>query len=178
MMTDMFDYVDIPKAKKALRELRDFGVAKIPVAKKDVSRPFVETKFADIDIIIPAYVTDIQRAPRVHMRAFLTPQEIENCVENKGWDAEVAEELIENYRGFDYSGMNQTTYSSLRSSQARGGTTYGTDAGTDNTCGACDASLELGGYYSAGTYAPNGGNFNSLLGADLNGTWSINITCC
>ena len=57
-----------------------------------------------------------------------------------------------------------------------GGTTYGTDAGTDNTCGACDASLELGGYYSAGTYAPNGGNFNSLLGADLNGTWSINIT--
>ena len=55
MMTDMFDYVDIPKAKKALRELRDFGVAKIPVAKKDVSRPFVETKFADIDIVIPDF---------------------------------------------------------------------------------------------------------------------------
>jgi len=132
MMTDMFDYVDIPKAKKALRELRDFGVAKIPVAKKDVSRPFVETKFADIDIVIPAYVTDIQRSPRVHMRAFLTPQEIENCVENKGWDAEIAEELIENYRGFDYSGMNQTTYSSLRSSQARGGSTYGMSGMVDS----------------------------------------------
>lgn len=132
MMTDMFDYVDVPKAKSALKELRDFGVAKIPVAKKDVSRPFVETKFSDIDVIIPSYVTDIQRSPRVHMRAFLTPQEIENCVETKGWDAEVAEELIEHYRGFDYSGMNQTSYSTLRSSQARGGSTYGMNGMVDS----------------------------------------------
>jgi hypothetical protein len=132
MMTDMFDYIDIPKAKKALKELRDFGIAKIPVAKKDISRPFVETKFSDIDIVIPSYVTDIQRSPRVHMRAFLTPQEIENCVETKGWDKEIAEELIEHYRGFDYSGMNQTTYSSLRSSQARGGSTYGMNGMVDS----------------------------------------------
>ncbi len=132
MMTDMFEYVDVPKAKKALVELRDFGVAKIPVAKKDVSRPFVETKFSDIDIVIPSYVTDIQRSPRVHMRAFLTPQEIENCVETKGWDAEVAQDLIDNYRGFDYSGMNQTTYSSMRSSQSRGGSTYGMSGMVDS----------------------------------------------
>lgn len=132
MMTDMFEYVDVPKAKKALVELRDFGVAKIPVAKKDISRPFVETKFSDIDIVIPSYVTDIQRSPRVHMRAFLTPQEIENCVETKGWDAEVAEDLIDNYRGFDYSGMNQTTYSSMRASQNRGGTRYGMSGMVDS----------------------------------------------
>lgn len=132
MMTDMFEYVDVPKAKSALRELRDFGVAKIPVAKKDVSRPFVETKFSDIDIVIPSYVTDVQRSPRVHMRTFLTPQEVENCVANKGWNAEVAEELIEHYRGFDYSGMNQTTYSTLRSSQARGGSTYGMNGMVDS----------------------------------------------
>ena len=132
MMTDMFEYVDVPKAKKALVELRDFGVAKIPVAKKDVSRPFVETKFSDIDIVIPSYVTDIQRSPRVHMRAFLTPQEIENCVETKGWDAEVAQDLIDNYRGFDYSGMNQTTYSSMRSSQSRGGSSYGMSGMVDS----------------------------------------------
>jgi hypothetical protein len=132
MMTDMFDYVDVPKAKSALKELRDFGVAKIPVAKKDVSRPFVETKFSDIDVIVPSYVTDIQRSPRVHMRAFLTPQEIENCVETKGWDAGVAEELIDHYRGFDYSGMNQTSYSTLRSSQARGGSTYGMNGMVDS----------------------------------------------
>ena len=132
MMTDMFEYVDVPKAKSALKELRDFGVAKIPVAKKDVSRPFVETKFSDIDIVIPSYVTDIQRSPRVHMRAFLTPQEIENCVETKGWDAEVAEELIEHYRGFDYGGMNQTTYSTLRSTQSRGGSTYGMSGMVDS----------------------------------------------
>jgi hypothetical protein len=66
------------------------------------------------------------------MRAFLTPQEIENCVETKGWDKEIAEELIEHYRGFDYSGMNQTTYSSLRSSQARGGSTYGMNGMVDS----------------------------------------------
>lgn len=132
MMTDMFDYVDAKKAKKSLRELRDYGVAKIPVAKKDISRPFVETKFADIDIVIPSYVTDVQRSPRVHMRAFLTPQEVENCVTTKGWNAEVAEDLIENYRGFDYSGMNQTTYSSLRASQARGGSTYGMNGMVDS----------------------------------------------
>jgi len=132
MMTDMFDYVDVPNAKKALKELRDFGVAKIPVAKKDISQPFVETKFSDIDIVIPSYVSDIQRSPRVHMRAFLTPQEIENCVETKGWDAEVAQDLIDNYRGFDYSGMNQTTYSSLRSTQSRGSTTYGMSGMVDS----------------------------------------------
>ena len=117
--------VDTTKAKKSLKELRDFGVAKIPVAKKDISRPFVETKFSDIDIVIPSYVTDIQRSPRVHMRAFLTPQEIENCVETKDWDAEIAEELIEHYRGFDFSGMNQVSVNTLRSSQSRGGSTYG-----------------------------------------------------
>ena len=132
MMTDMFDYIDIPKAKKALRELRDFGIAKIPVAKKDISRPFVETKFSDIDIVIPSYVTDVQRSPRVHMRTFLTPQEVESCVETKGWDKSVAEELIEHYRGFDYSGMNQTTYSTLRSSQARGGSVYGMNGMVDS----------------------------------------------
>ena len=132
MMTDMFEYIDVPKAKSALKELRDFGIAKIPVAKKDVSRPFVETKFSDIDIVIPSYVTDIQKSPRVHMRTFLTPQEIENCVANKNWDAEIAEELIEHYRGFDYSGMNQTTYSTLRSSQARGGSTYGMNGMVDS----------------------------------------------
>lgn len=132
MMTDMFDYIDVKKAKSALKELRDYGVAKIPVAKKDISRPFVETKFADIDIVIPSYVTDVQRSPRVHMRAFLTPQEVENCVTTKGWDAEVAEDLIENYRGFDYSGMNQTTYSSLRASQSRGGSTYGMNGMVDS----------------------------------------------
>ena len=132
MMADQFEYIDIPLAKKALRELRDFGVASIPVAKKDVSRPFVETKFSDIDIVIPSYVTDVQRSPRVHMRSFLTPQEIENCVANKGWDADVAEELIEHYRGFDYAGMSQTTYSSLRSSQARGGSTYGMNGMVDS----------------------------------------------
>ena len=59
------------------------------------------------------------------MRAFLTPQEIENCVETKEWNAEVAEELIEHYRGFDFSGMSQLSISTLRSPQARGGSTYG-----------------------------------------------------
>lgn len=132
MMTDMFDYVDKPAARRALSELRDFGVAKIPVAKKDVSRPFVETKFSDIDIVIPSYVTDIQRSPRVHMRALLTPQEIENCVETKGWDAQVAQDLIDNYRGFDYSGMNQTTYNTPRTSQVRGGSTYGMSGMVDS----------------------------------------------
>jgi len=125
MMTEMFDYIDVPKAKSALKELRDFGVAKIPVAKKDISRPFVETKFSDIDIVIPSYVTDIQRSPRVHMRAFLTPQEVENCVTTKGWDAELAETLIEGHRGFDYTSMNQASMNRLRSSQSRGGSSYG-----------------------------------------------------
>tara|TARA_R110002153_G_scaffold51017_3_gene143542 strand:+ start:3299 stop:5389 length:2091 start_codon:yes stop_codon:yes gene_type:complete len=132
MMTDMFDYVDVPKAKSALKELRDFGIAKIPVAKKDVSRPFVETKFPDIDIVIPSYVTDLQRSPRVHMRTFLTPQEIENCVETKGWDAGVAGELIEEHRGSDSSGLSQTSFSTLRSSQARGGSTYGMNGMVDS----------------------------------------------
>ena len=132
MMTDMFDYVDVPKAKSALKELRDFGIAKIPVAKKDVSRPFVETKFPDIDIVIPSYVTDLQRSPRVHMRTFLTPQEIENCVETKGWDAGVAGELIEEHRGSDSAGLSQTSFSTLRSSQARAGATYGMNGMVDS----------------------------------------------
>ena len=132
MFSDIFEYVDEKIAKKKLKELRDYGVAAIPVSKRDISRPFVETKFSDIDIIIPSYVTNIQRSPRVHMRAFLTPQEIENCVETKDWDAELAEELIENQRGFDYSGMNQTSTNSLRSSQARGGSNYGMNGMVDS----------------------------------------------
>lgn len=54
-----------------------------------------------------------------------------------------------------------------------GAATIPVDAGT--ACGGCPTG-ETGNFAVAGTYAPFGGNFNTLDGADLNGSWSLRVT--
>jgi hypothetical protein len=116
----IFDKVDEKAIKKALAELRDIGEAEVPVVKSDISRPFVQTKFADSDIVFPSYVTDIQRSPRVHMRTLMTPSEVENCIETKGWDKDIGRDLIENRRGVNAVSNLSFDVADRRNSNQRG----------------------------------------------------------
>jgi hypothetical protein len=126
----IYESVDKAGTKAALKDLREIGKAEIPVVKKDVSRPIMQSKFVDSDIRFPSYVSDIQRSPRVHVRMLLTPSEIENSIENDGWDAEVGRELIEKHRGLVQS--SATSYSAYeRTSTVSRGQTFGSGNGTD-----------------------------------------------
>jgi hypothetical protein len=113
----IYESVDKAGTKAALKDLREIGKAEIPVVKKDVSRPVMQSKFVDSEIRFPSYVSDIQKSPRVHVRMLLTPSEIENSIENDGWDAEVGHELIEKHRGLVQS--TATSYSAYAARMAQ-----------------------------------------------------------
>ena len=87
------------RAKKALRELRKTGVAKLPVSRRKIDAPCVKALPADGDILFPPYTIDPQQAPQVFYRVYMTPQELMQKVVNDDWDAKWVDEVIEKYRG-------------------------------------------------------------------------------
>lgn len=91
------------RVKKALAQLRKNGVAEIPVAVNEQATPDMRTLAPDADVILPAYTINYQDAPRLHLRLFMSPQEILNRVSSEDWDAEWAENTIKNHRGVDQS---------------------------------------------------------------------------
>ena len=126
----IFDSVDKKGAIKALEDLREVGKAEIPVVKKDVSRPVMQSKFVDSEIRFPAYVSDIQKSPRVHVRCLLTVPEIENSIENDGWDKEVGRDLIEHHRGLVNTSASSYSAYERTSTQSRG-MTFGSGNSTE-----------------------------------------------
>jgi hypothetical protein len=87
------------RAKKALKELRKTGVAKLPVSRKKVDAPRVTAVPSDGDVFFPPFTIDPQQAPHVFYRVFMTAQEIRQKVTNDGWDEGWADTVIEKYRG-------------------------------------------------------------------------------
>lgn len=120
-----FEGISKTKAKKVLNDLRKEGVAEVYSVVQDINRPFVQSKFPDSDFIMPSYTMDVQRAPRVHMRYLMTPQEIENRVQNEDWDADVGEVLIKNHRGVSGSAFDLPNYSQSRYAGGRSVTNSG-----------------------------------------------------
>lgn len=86
------------RARKGLRELRDTGEGKFPVARED-NFPVIETKAPDSQVIFPQYTVDPERAPRMHVRCLMTAQEMEQFSKEEGWDEDWTEYIIENFRG-------------------------------------------------------------------------------
>ena len=86
LMQASFSGVSTKRARKALRELRKFGVTELPIVRRQVNCPEVKTLAPDGDFIFPPYVTDPQRAPYCFWRTYYTPQELENKVTTDDWD--------------------------------------------------------------------------------------------
>lgn len=91
------------KAKKAIRDMRKTGVARIPVLKGDVSHPVIATKEMHTDVIVPYYTTNPQDADRIHVRFIMSPQKMLEMVYAEEWDKDVVEGIIENHMGITSS---------------------------------------------------------------------------
>lgn len=114
MMKRIFPSLIEKRAKKALKELRKSGYAKLPVSRKKVDAPIIKAIPADGDVFFPPFTLDPQEAPHIFYRVFMTPQEIRQKVLNNGWDESWADEVIENYRGV--SGLKlQSEYAARQS---------------------------------------------------------------
>jgi hypothetical protein len=87
------------RVRRALKELRNTGTAKIPVSIKDNGSPIVQVLAPDEEFFAPSYTTDFKDAPRCHIRKPMTAQEILSRVSSEGWDKEWADWAIENERG-------------------------------------------------------------------------------
>ena len=99
MMQTAFDGVNEKRARKALKQLRKNGVAEIPVIKGDIDRPVISAKCPQADIIYPSYTMDTKRVDRVHIRHFMSIQDLKASIHSEGWDEDWVEEIIENHMG-------------------------------------------------------------------------------
>ena len=99
------DYgIRIGAARKAVRNLRSSGIAEITVVKNDIDHPVCSSLEWLNQVIFPIY-TGRQEPDRVHVRKFMTTQDLIQNVENRGFDKEVVDDIIENKRFYTVSEM-------------------------------------------------------------------------
>ena len=98
--------VNEKRLKKALKQLRKDGAADIPLVREDVGSFDMRTLPSDADVILPAYVMNVQESPRVHIRMLLTGQDLINYRETKDWDSDWVDYMIENHTGMSESDFN------------------------------------------------------------------------
>ena len=101
MIAQAFPDLSKKRAKKAIKDLRNVGKAKIPIPRLSVDCPVVHSCSSDGEILFPPYVSDPQRSPYVFWRTFMTAQELEKKIANEGWDEDWTREAIETLRGKD-----------------------------------------------------------------------------
>ncbi len=107
LLDSSFGGVSKKRAKKAIKDLRKNGTAKLPIVKRQIDAPEVKTLAPDGDFFFPGYVTDPQRAPYCFWRTYYTAQELENKVVTDGWDSDFVDYVIEHYRGVDIDTTNR-----------------------------------------------------------------------
>jgi len=96
MLKSQFGGMTDIKAKKALKDLRDVGIAEFPIVRRSVDCPLVQSLAPDGDVLFPAYTTDPQKVPYCFWRVLMTAQQIRNKVNTEGWDKDWVEYVIEN----------------------------------------------------------------------------------
>jgi ribosomal protein S25 len=102
MATDFFVMqYDIKKsvARRAVRELREQGITEIPVVRGDIDRPILEGKDTNAELIMPSYSMHTQNLTRLHIRYFMSAQDLLSAIEGEEWDKDTVEHLIENCMG-------------------------------------------------------------------------------
>ena len=99
MLQSAFDGVNEKRARKALKQLRKNGVAEIPVVKEDINRPVISAKCPQSEIIYPSYTMDVKRVDRVHVRHFMSIQDLKSSIHSEGWDEDWVNGIIEDHMG-------------------------------------------------------------------------------
>jgi len=105
------------RAKKALKQLRETGIAQLPTARITIDRPTVRACLPDSEVFFPAWTCDPKRAPWVAVRDHLTAQEILTRVATDGWDAGWADHAIEHCMGKTTQDLGETLGRGARESR-------------------------------------------------------------
>jgi hypothetical protein len=125
LLQQVFDGVTEKRAKTALKDLRNEGMAKLPVVRRQINCPEVKTLAPDGDFVFPPYVTDPQRAPYCFWKTYYTPQELELKVTTDGWNQDFVDIMIERYRGVNIDSLER--YEEGRRSMSLTDTAYEAD---------------------------------------------------
>ena len=94
-------------ARKAMKDLREFGMAEVPTVRRQINAPEVKTLAPGGDFIFPAYVTDPQRSPYCFWRTYYTAQELQNKVITDGWDENFVEHIVSNFSGVNINSLER-----------------------------------------------------------------------
>jgi hypothetical protein len=87
------------EGRRALKSLRNEGITEVPVVRNDTNRPSISAKDPAGDIIIPSYTMDTSRMTRIHIRHFLTAQDLENGVATGEWNRDTVDDILTNHMG-------------------------------------------------------------------------------
>ena len=109
LLKQAFPSISDKRGKKALRDLKKTGFAELPVVRREVDGPMVETLSPDGEFFFPGYVSDPQRAPYCFWRTYYTPQEVLNKVATDGWDEAWVEYVIEHLAGVEQADQTNNT---------------------------------------------------------------------
>ena len=101
LLQESFPDLSTKRAKKAIKDLRNKGVAEIPLSRQTVDCPVAYACAPDGEVMFPSYISDPQRAPYMFWRTFLTAQELEKKVTSEGWDRKWVDNAIATLRGKD-----------------------------------------------------------------------------
>lgn len=91
------------RMRKALKQLREDGVADLPFISVDSGSFTVKTKAPDSDIILPVFTMDAQESPRIHMRMLMTGQDVQAAASSDEWDQNWADYMVQNHTGMSAS---------------------------------------------------------------------------
>ena len=91
--------VSTSRAKKMLKEMKDWGKTTVPTLGKRRSRPVVRAFNLDVDCFISQSATDLESAPAVWRVQYYTPEALRAKVSTEGWDEKWVEKAIETCRG-------------------------------------------------------------------------------
>lgn len=95
LMKQMFNGVSDKKAKKAIKSLRKTGFAELPIVRRSVDCPCVESRDPSGDVIFPNYTTDYQQSPYCFNRVLMTAQQLRNKISTDGWNEAWVDYIIE-----------------------------------------------------------------------------------
>ena len=87
------------EAKRMVKDLRETGAATYTAPEVVKNRPELTALRVGEDFFFPADTTDIQQARRLFWRQHMTAEQLKNAKDNRGWDGEWVDEVLERAKG-------------------------------------------------------------------------------
>ena len=119
IMQEFYPSVTRRKARKMVNELRKNGVTQIGVPNIIENKPIIKAYTMDEDVFFQPNVIDLQDAPYIFHRIYMTPEELRAKVVSEGWDEAWVEEAIKTTVGQQPDSINSNNTTSRNNGTQR-----------------------------------------------------------